>query len=407
MLVGGRPGAEERGRTTGYAYSTSPESEKAFLVGIEAHDSPHGWSGEASVDELGHLVTAAGAEVVGRIIQKLPRVSLTHYLGEGKLALLASLRDTIHYTVAVFDDELTPRQQRNIEEVLESKVIDRTALILDIFARRARTREGQLQVELAQHRYLLPRLAGQWSHLERLGGGIGTRGPGESQLETDRRLIKGRIRRLEQRLEEVRKHRALYQERRQKTNIPVVALVGYTGSGKSTVLNTLTGAGVPVLHTLFSTLDPITRRLRLPNGRTILITDTVGFIHKLPPTVVAAFKATLEELRNAVLLVHVVDITHSEASRHCQAVEDTLNDLGLASRPRLTVLNKMDLVTNSEEDLKNLDIRSKLGDVAGSRPEDMVLISAQRGWGLSELLRKISVALSDGVDSDTINEVVV
>jgi len=327
-------------------------------------------------------------------------VSPTHYLGEGKLALLASLRDTNHYTVAVFDDELTPRQQRNIEEILDLKVIDRTALILDIFARRARTREGQLQVELAQHRYLLPRLAGQWSHLERLGGGIGTRGPGESQLETDRRLIKGRIKRLEQRLDEVRKHRALYQERRQKTDIPVVALVGYTNAGKSTVLNSLTGAGVPVTHTLFSTLDPVTRRLRLPDGRNFLLSDTVGFIHKLPPTVVAAFRATLEELQNAALLLHVVDITHPEASRHCQAVEGTLSDLGLAGRPRLTVLNKMDLVVNSDDDLKSLDLRSRLEDIAGIRPEDMVFISAQRSWGFSELLQKILVVLSAGVDSN-------
>lgn len=248
-------------------------------------------------------------------------------------------------------------------------------------------------MELAQHRYLLPRLTGQWSHLERLGGGIGTRGPGESQLETDRRLIKGRIKRLEQKLEEVRKHRALYQERRQKLDIPVVALVGYTNGGKSTILNSLTGASVPVTHTLFSTLDTVTRRLRLPDGRKFLLSDTVGFIHKLPPTVVAAFRATLEELQSASLLLHVVDVTHTEASRHCQAVEGILNDLGLAGRPRLTVLNKMDLAVDREDNLISLDLQTKLQGVAGIQPEDIVLISAQRGWGFNELLNKIAVQL--------------
>lgn len=366
-------------------------------MGVEARDNPGGWSAETSVDELGHLAVAAGARVVGRIVQRLPRVSPTHYLGQGKLGLLISLRDASPYTVAIFDDELTPRQQRNIEEVLGVKVVDRTALILDIFARRARTREGQLQVELAQYRYLLPRLAGQWSHLERLGGGIGTRGPGESQLETDRRLIKERIRRLEQRLEDVRRHRALYQWRRQKTAIPVVALVGYTNAGKSTVLNSLTGAGVPVTHTLFSTLDPVTRRLWLPDGRYFLLSDTVGFIHKLPPTVVAAFRATLEELQNAALLLHVVDITHPEASKHCEAVDKILSELGLAKRPRLTVLNKMDLVVDSEDDLMNLDLRSRLGELAGVRPDDIVFISAARGWGFTGLLQKIAAILATAV----------
>lgn len=336
--------------------------------------------------------------MVGRIIQKLPRASPTHYLGKGKLELLTSFKEINPYSVAIFDDELTPRQQRNIEEALKVKVIDRTALILDIFAHRARTSEGQLQVELAQHRYLLPRLAGQWSHLERLGGGIGTRGPGESQLETDRRLIKERIKRLERRLEEVRRHRALYQERRQKMSMPVVALVGYTNSGKSTLLNSLTGADVPVTHTLFSTLDPVTRRLRLPDGRFFLLTDTVGFIHKLPPAVVAAFRATLEELQNASLLLHIVDITHPHASRHCQVVEETLRDLGLESRPRLTLLNKIDLVVDSEDSLAKLDLYSRFSDIAGIRPADIVFVSARKKWGFKQLMEEIAVILPSKVE---------
>ncbi|MCX8126217.1 MAG: GTPase HflX [Dehalococcoidia bacterium] len=365
------------------------------MVGVETRESRLAWSGESSIDELGHLAVAAGAEVVGRVLQKLPRVSPTHYLGEGKLQILTSLKTTNPYTVAIFDDELTPRQQRNIENILKVKVIDRTALILDIFARRAKTREGQLQVELAQHRYLLPRLAGQWSHLERLGGGIGTRGPGESQLETDRRLIRDRIKRLEQKLEEVRKHRALYQQRRQKMSVPVVALVGYTHTGKSTLLNSLTGAGVPVTHTLFSTLDPVTRRIRLPDGRFFLLTDTVGFIQKLPPTVVAAFRATLEELQNASLLLHIVDITHPEASRHCQTVEEVLRSLGLKDTPRLTVLNKMDLAVGSEEAMRNFDLYARLGDISGIRPDNILFVSAKQGWGFSQLLQKISEMLPE------------
>ncbi len=225
-----------------------------------------------------------------------------------------------------------------------SKVIDRTALILDIFAKRAQTHEGKLQVELAQNEYLLPRLAGQWSHLERLGGGIGTRGPGEMQLETDRRLVERRIHRLKKELGEVRKHRTLYRTNRRRSGVPVVALVGYTNAGKSTLLNTLSGADVLVEDKLFATLDPTTRRLRLPDGQTVLLTDTVGFIHKLPPTVVAAFRATLEELEEADLLLHVVDITHKNAAEQCQTVEDILADLGLEQKPRLTLLNKVDLL---------------------------------------------------------------
>src|SRR4030043_1037999 len=296
---------------------TQTEIEKAFLVGVDRKASAGNWPIESSLEELSYLTRTAGAKVVGRLAQKLKRPSTTYYLGKGKLEELIKLREHLPYSVVVFNDELSPRQQRNLEEALGVKIIDRTALILDIFSRRAQTREGQLQVELAQHQYLLPRLAGQWSHLERLGGGIGTRGPGESQLETDRRLIDKRINLLEQKIESVRKHRALYRRRRKEQGTPIVALVGYTNAGKSTLFNALSKAGVDVEDKLFSTLDPVTRRLALPTGQWFLITDTVGFIHKLPPSIVAAFRATLEDLDEANLLLHIVDITPKNAAHQC------------------------------------------------------------------------------------------
>ena len=254
-----------------------------------------------------------------------------------------------NYTVVVFNDELKPSQQRNLERELEVKVLDRSALILDIFADRARTKEGVLQVDLAQHEYLLPRLAGQWSHLERLGGGIGTRGPGETQLETDRRLVRDRIGRLKRDLEAVRAHRSRHRNRRQAAQTPLVSLVGYTNAGKSTLFNALVRAGVLAEAKPFSTLDPITRRMAMPDGTLALLTDTVGFIHKLPHTLVAAFRATLEELAEADLLLHVVDVSHHNAAEHVQVVEDTLAELKLQDKPRLLVLNKMDLAVASEE----------------------------------------------------------
>ncbi|GAI11744.1 unnamed protein product, partial [marine sediment metagenome] len=247
------------------------------------------------MEELAQLAKTAGADVLGRLIQRLPIPSKTHYLGKGKLDELLSLKGSVNYDVVIFDDELSPLQQRNLEEALQVKVIDRAALILDIFAKRARTHEGQLQVELAQHQYLFPRLTGQWSHLERLGGGIGTRGPGESQLETDRRLIRQKIHRLKAQIEAIRKHRRLYRQQRKRSGIPIVALVGYTNAGKSTLLNALSRADVFVEDKLFATLDPTTRRLTLPDRNVVLLTDTVGFIRKLPPTIVTAFRATLEE----------------------------------------------------------------------------------------------------------------
>lgn len=326
------------------------------------------------------------------VTQRLNAPSHAYYVGKGKLEELVRLKGELSYDLAIFDDELSPVQQRNIENALQVKVIDRTALILDIFARRAGTREGKLQVELAQHEYLLPRLAGRWSHLERLGGGIGTRGPGETQLETDRRLISTRIHHLKQQLEDVSTHRALYRRRRSASGIPVVALVGYTNAGKSTLLNRLSHADVLVEDKLFSTLDPTTRRLMLPDNQEILLTDTVGFIQKLPTTLVAAFRATLEELNEASLLLHIVDITHKNAVEQSATVEATLAGLGLKDKPIVTVLNKMDLFTPDEtsgEELIEFHTR-QLGDFSDS----VALISAAKGWGIERLLRLVGDTLT-------------
>ena len=374
-------------------HTTQTEIEKAFLAGVETKAFANGWRIDSSLEELSYLAQAAGAEVVGRLTQKLGKPSATHYLGRGKLKELLNLREECPYTVVILNDELSPRQQRNLEEALEVKVIDRTALILDIFAKRAQTREGQLQVELAQHQYLLPRLAGQWSHLERLGAGIGTRGPGESQLETDRRLIRNRIHRLQTQIEAVRRHRALYRQKRRKSQIPIAAMVGYTNAGKSTLLNALSQAGVLVEDKLFSTLDPVARRLALPDNRNFLLADTVGFIHKLPLSIIAAFRATLEELAEANLLLHIVDITHHNAAEQFQTVEEILADLHLDKKPQITVLNKMDLVVQNENDLTELTAPLKL-------PNDRAVpVSALKGWGLDKLLDKIARCLAETPDT--------
>ncbi len=312
---------------------------------------------------------------------------------------MLALKDTTNYDVVIFDDELSPRQQRNLEEALQVKVIDRAALILDIFSRRASTREGQLQIELAQHQYLFPRLAGQWSHLERLGGGIGTRGPGESQLETDRRLIRQKIHRLKIQIEEVRKHRMLYRRNRKRSGIPIIALVGYTNTGKSTLLNALSHAKIFVEDKLFATLDPTTRRLTLPDKSTALATDTVGFIRKLPPTIVTAFRATLEELDEASLLLHVVDLASHNAPEQCQTVEDILADLNLADKPRITALNKIDLLLNSGRTWGEEEAINYFSDQPVPVVQNTVLISATKRWGLSRLLELISHTLTKTVES--------
>ena len=357
-------------------------------MAVESKETTGRWSARASINELALLTGTAGARVVGQIIQKLPTPTKTHYVGKGKLEELVAQKDHAGCDVVIFDDELTPLQQRNLEEALQVKVIDRVALILDIFAHRARTREGQLQVELAQHQYLLPRLAGQWSHLERLGGGIGTRGPGESQLETDRRLIRRKIHRLQGQIEEVRKHRALYRQKRLKSGILVVSLVGYTNSGKSTLLNALCQAGVFTEDKLFATLDPTTRRLMLPGGKAILLTDTVGFIHKLPPTIVTSFRATLEELGEAALLLHVVDLSSPDAAEQCQTVEEIITDLNLAEKPRITVLNKIDLLLPNDREWDEAGATVFLVDQSAG--ENTVLLSATRKWGLTGLTELIS-----------------
>jgi len=323
--------------------------------------------------------------------------SATHYLGKGKLAELLELKDSTNYNVVIFDDELSPLQQRNLEEALQVKVIDRAALILDIFARRAKTREGQLQVELAQHQYLFPRLVGQWSHLERLGGGIGTRGPGEAQLETDRRLIRQRIHRLKLQIEEIRKHRSLYRQQRKRSGIPIVALIGYTNAGKSTLLNALSHADVFVEDKLFATLDPTTRRLTLPDKSVVLATDTVGFIRKLPPTIVTAFRATLEELDEASLLLHVVDLASPNAPEQCQTVEDILADLNLTGKARITALNKIDLLLGSDNTWDEESAISYLANQCDTTDENIVLVSATKRWGLPQLLELINHTLTKAV----------
>jgi len=330
---------------------------------------------------------------VGKLVQRLPVPSKKDYLGEGKLEELLSLKSSTGYNVVIVDDELSPLQQRNLEGFLQVKIIDRVALILDIFARRARTREGQLQVELAQHQYLYPRLAGQWSHLERLGGGIGTRGPGESQLETDRRLIHQKIHRLKAQIEEVRKHRLLYRQKRQKSGMPVVALVGYTNAGKSTLLNVLSRTDVFVEDKLFATLDPTTRRLILPNRSTVLITDTVGFIRKLPPTIITAFRATLEELAEASILLHVVDLSAPDAAEQCQAVEEILTDLNLKDKPRITALNKIDLLLEKGKTWSEGEAINYISDQPAPLSKNTVLISASKKWGLTRLLTLVSQTL--------------
>jgi len=372
-------------------FTTKAEVERAFLVGVGSKiPDNNSWSVKDSLRELSYLTKTAGANVVGMLTQNLDVPSPAYYIGKGKIEELISLQEQTPYDTVIIDDELSPRQQRNLEEALGVKVIDRSALILHIFARKARTHEGKLQVELAQHQYLLPRLIGQWRHLERLGGGIGTRGPGEGQLETDRRLIHKRINLLQRKIEGVRKHRALYRRHRKETGTPIVALVGYTNAGKSTLFNTLSKASVDVEDRLFSTLDPVTRRLTLPTGQQFLITDTVGFINKLPLSIIAAFRATLEELDEADLLLHIVDITHKNAVNHCLTVEKILSDLNLENKPKFTVFNKLDLTLSSEVELASLTTIPHFEGEILLPNEGTVLISAAKGWGVDELLNKIA-----------------
>ncbi len=341
------------------------------------------------------LAASAGAKIVGKVVQQLTSPSHDFYVGKGKIEELKALKDKNDYNMVILDDELSPKQQESLEKELGVKIIDRVALILDIFSQRARTHEGRLQVELAQHQYLLPRLAGQWSHLERLGGGIGTRGPGESQLETDRRLIRKKIQRLEEQTEEIRKRRSLYRQQRAQSRIPVVALVGYTNAGKSTLLNKLCRANVLADDRLFATLDPTTRRMVLPDNTAILMTDTVGFIRKLPPTIVNAFRATLEELSEADLLLHIVDVASPDAPEQCQTVENILGELGLKDKKRLTVLNKVDYLLHDAPTEDGSGLEDILAGLNLIPDDNTVVISAVKGWGLTRLMAAIQASLKE------------
>ena len=386
-----------------------PERERAILVAVELKGRDQLWALEDTLGELRHLAESAGADVVGIVHQRAERLTST-YIGKGKVDELREVIEQQSASVVIFDDELTPTQQRNLEaaiapksftrngEQTEVKVIDRTALILDVFGRHASTYEGKLQVELAQHEYLLPRLAGQWSHLERLGGGIGTRGPGETQIETDRRLVRRRLQKIRSELDGVRRRRTLHMGRRKKSAIPMATLVGYTNAGKSTLFNALVGpASSSTEHAslaadqLFSTLDPVTRRIRLPSGAPLLLSDTVGFIQKLSPNVIAAFRATLDELDRADVLLHVIDVSHPKAPEQTEVVEQTLEELGLGDRPRLLVINKMDLLTDSTTSSGEL-AEGRAFSVGADWEKDAasgVLVSAEKGWNLDHLLAEI------------------
>lgn len=321
--------------------SSQPETERALLVGVELH-GPHRADAEDLLDELGQLAETAGAEVAGRIICRQRSFHPATLIGRGKAGEIAERAQAENITTLLFDDDLSPAQGRNLADLTGRKVVDRTQLILDIFARHARSRAGRLQIELAQLQYLLPRLRGMWTHLERQQGGIGLVGPGEKQLELDRRRLLNRITRIRGSLEEVRQHRAEQRRGRRRHGWALLTLVGYTNAGKSTLLNHLAEANVEAYDQLFATLDPTTRQVRLPNHQPALLTDTVGFIRKLPHHLVESFKATLEEVIEADLLIHVIDSAHPNVDEQIAAVESVLQDLGAADKPRISVFNKMD-----------------------------------------------------------------
>jgi GTPase len=360
---------------------TGPE--RALLVGMLA---PREDEGAAPLQELASLAETAGAQVAGVVVQRLSRPHPATAVGPGKVEEIRSRVRAAGADLVIFDHELTSAQQRNLERALDTKVLDRTALVLDIFAQRARSREGRLQVELAQMTYLLPRLAGRGVLLSRLGGGIGTRGPGETKLEVDRRRIRTRITALGREIGALRRQRQRKRQSRKDAALPVAVLVGYTNAGKSTLLNALTQAHVLTADKLFATLDPTTRRVVLPDRRALLLVDTVGFIQKLPHELVAAFRATLEEVTEADLLIHVIDASHPRWTAQRAAVEQVLRDLGAGSAPRVTVLNKADRLSTEA-----------LRDVTAEEPEG-IPVSALRGVGLANLLRRIAAALSSPME---------
>lgn len=383
-------GSPEPSPRRGAPVPTAPPEEFAVLVGVETPQSD--WPIEDSLDELELLALTADVRTVGRVTQRLDEPHPRTFLGKGKLDELAELRRSVGATVVLFDEELSPSQERNLEDKLGCIVVDRTGLILDIFARRARTHEGRLQVELAQLEYRLPRLTRMWTHLSRQGvGGVGLRGPGETQLEVDRRRARERITLIRREIEQVRQHRRLSRERRRELDYGVVALVGYTNAGKSTLLNALSGADVLAEDKLFATLDPTTRQVSMPGGGTALWTDTVGFIQKLPTGLVAAFRATLEEVLEADVLVHVVDITHENAEEQAATVAATLDQLGAREKPTVLALNKVDALVGEAPEM---DIEL---------PKDFVLISARDGRGLEQLKAKVQSVLDGRLEEVTVS----
>ena len=362
------------------AFKIEEIEEKVILVGVSEQD---GDDAEDSVAELAELVKTAGATVVGTMIQKRELIHPGTYIGSGKVAELKLLVEELGATGIVCDDELSPAQLRNLEDMLDTKVMDRTLIILDIFAARATTSEGKIQVELAQLKYRLSRLTGLGRSMSRLGGGIGTRGPGEKKLEIDRRLIKDRIAQLNRELKEVRQHRDITRAQREKNQVPVAAIVGYTNAGKSTLINTLTNAGVLEEDKLFATLDPTTRVLELSGRQQILVTDTVGFIRKLPHHLIEAFKSTLEEAKYADMILHVVDASNPQMDEHMQVVYDTLRQLGVSDKKMITLFNKQDLCTDKEQ-------------LRDFQADHVLQISAKNGQGLEELKELLADVLREG-----------
>jgi len=362
-------------------YETGSSRERVLLTGACLSGTPP-WEAEESLDELERLAHSAGAEVGGRFLCRLDRIHAGHYIGSGKAEEIARWIETHPVDTLIFDEELSPVQGRNLEEATGVRVIDRTQLILDIFAQHAQTREGRLQIELAQHQYLLPRLRRMWTHLERQKGGIGLKGPGETQLEMDRRRIQQLIRTLNAELEQVRTRRGEQRKNRHRGGWALISLVGYTNAGKSTLLNALTGAHVTACDQLFATLDPITRQINLPNHEPTLLSDTVGFIRKLPHTVVAAFKSTLEEAMAADLLLHVIDSAHPQADRQIEAVNQVLSELNADHKPLLCVLNKID---HPDGALRWKRLARGLGRCTA--------VSARTGEGLDELRHELADCL--------------